>query len=64
MEQLRQIFAYRNAYIYPERVCLPRIQDLLGADGRLKDAEALRRLKAQAEGFIDFVERLRRIKHP
>ena len=62
VEQLRQIFAYRNAYIYPERVCLPRIQDLLDTNGRLKDAEALQRLKAQADGFIDFVERLRKIQ--
>lgn len=62
VEQLQQIFTYRKAYVYPERVCLPHIQDLLDANGHLKDAEALRRLKGQAEGFIDFVERLRKIK--
>jgi hypothetical protein len=30
--------------------------------GCLKNAELLQRLKAQAEGFVDFVERLQRIK--
>jgi NAD(P)H-dependent FMN reductase len=62
VEQLQQIFAYRNAHVYPERVFLPRIGDSLDAAGRLKDAELLQRLKAQAEGFVDFVERLQNIK--
>jgi chromate reductase, NAD(P)H dehydrogenase (quinone) len=62
VEQLEQIFGYRNAYIYPERVFLPQIRELLDPAGCLKDAELLQRLKAQAEGFIDFVERLQQIK--
>ena len=62
MEQLQAIFGYRNAYIFPERVFLPRINDLLDDAGRLKDAELLGRLKSQAEGFVDFVERLQQIK--
>jgi len=62
VEQLQQVFAYRNAHVYPERVFLPRIGDTLDAAGRLKDAQLLQRLKAQAEGFVDFVERLQGIK--
>jgi chromate reductase, NAD(P)H dehydrogenase (quinone) len=62
VEQLQQIFGYRNAYLYPERVFLPQINSRLDASGRLKDAELLERLKAQAEGFTDFVERLRNVK--
>jgi chromate reductase len=58
VEQLQAIFGYRNAYVFPERVFLPRINDLLDASGRLKDPELLERLKRQAEGFVDFVERL------
>jgi len=61
IEQLQQIFGYRNAYIYPERVFLPQINNLLDAAGRLTDPELPSRLKAQAEGFIDFVERLQKI---
>jgi NAD(P)H-dependent FMN reductase len=62
VEQLQAIFGYRNAYIYPERVFLPRINDLLDDAGRLKDPELVQRLKTQAEGFVDFVERLQKIK--
>ena len=62
VEQLQAIFGYRNAYLYPERVFLPQINNLLDASGRLKDAELLGRLQAQANGFIDFVERLKNVK--
>jgi NAD(P)H-dependent FMN reductase len=62
VEQLQQIFVYRNAYLYPERVFLPQINSLLDASGRLKDAELSGRLKAQANGFTDFVERLKNVK--
>jgi chromate reductase len=62
VEQLQAIFGYRNAYLYPERVFLPQINNLLDASGRLKDAELAGRLKAQAGGFTDFVERLKNVK--
>jgi NAD(P)H-dependent FMN reductase len=61
VEQLQAIFGYRNAFIYPERVFMPQINNLLDDDGRLKDAELLARLKKQAEGFIGFVEKLKGI---
>jgi hypothetical protein len=59
VEQLQMIFGYRNAYLYPERVFMPRINDLLDANGRLKDAELVERLRAQQKGFIEFVKKLR-----
>jgi len=59
VEQLQAIFGYRNAYIYPERVFMPQIHNLLDAAGKIKDAELLGRLKAQAEGFTGFVEKLK-----
>ena len=62
VEQLQAIFGYRNAFIYPNRVFLPTVNDLLDAQGRLKDAELLDRLKTQANGFVDFVETLKTIK--
>ncbi len=62
IEQLQAIFGYRNAYLYPERVFLPQIYDLLDDAGRLKDTELLGRLQAQANGFTDFVERLKNVK--
>jgi len=62
VEQLQAIFGYRNAHIFPERVFLPGINGLLDDQGRLNDVELLGRLRKQAEGFVDFVERLQRIK--
>lgn len=62
VEQLQAIFGYRNAHVFPERVFLPNINDLLDDSGRLKDAELLERLKKQATGFVRFVERLKGIK--
>ena len=62
VEQLQAIFGYRNACIFPERVFLPQVNDLLDESGRLKDPELLARLRKQAEGFVDFVERLQRVK--
>jgi chromate reductase, NAD(P)H dehydrogenase (quinone) len=62
VEQLQAVFGYRNAYVYPERVFLPHINKHVDASGRLTDPEILGRLKAQAEGFVAFVECLRRTK--
>ena len=62
IEQLQAIFAYRNAFVFPERVFMPGINDLLDEHGRLKDQELIGRLRAQVEGFTDFVERLKQIK--
>ena len=62
VEQLQQIFGYRNAYIFPERVFMPGIGNLLDENGRLKSAELLERLRKQAGGFVDFVDRLQQTK--
>jgi NAD(P)H-dependent FMN reductase len=62
IEQLQAIFGYRNAFVYPNRVFLPAINDLLDARGRLNDADLLDRLKTQVNGFVDFVEKLKAIK--
>ena len=62
VEQLQAIFGYRNAYNFPVRVFLPQINNLLDASGKIKDAELLERLKAQADGFAEFVEKLKGVK--
>lgn len=59
VEQLELIFGYRNAYLYPERVFLPKINDLLDGSGKFKSAEILDRLRNQARGFVQFVQRLK-----
>ncbi len=59
VEQLQAIFGYRNAYIFPERVFMPKVNDLLDANGRIKDAELLERLRTQQKGFVEFVRKLK-----
>lgn len=61
VEQLQAIFNYRNAFIYPDRVFMPQVNSLLDGNGRLKNPELLERLRKQATGFVDFVEKLRQI---
>jgi len=53
IEQLQQIFAYRNAYLYPERVFLPGIHTVIEGD-RIADSDLVERLKRQAGGFASF----------
>jgi len=62
VEQLQAIFSYRNAHIFPVRVFMPQIHNLLDDSGKIKDAESLERLKAQAEGFSEFVETIKGVK--
>jgi chromate reductase, NAD(P)H dehydrogenase (quinone) len=62
VEQLQAIFGYRNAHIFPTRVFLPQIYNLLDAADKFKDAELLARLQAQADGFAGFVEKLKDVK--
>ena len=59
VEQLQAIFGYRNAYLFPERVFMPRINQLLDAQGRITDAEVGARLRDQQEGFVAFVRKLK-----
>jgi chromate reductase, NAD(P)H dehydrogenase (quinone) len=56
IEQLQTIFIYRQAYLFPERVFLPRVGSCLTAEGRIGDNEILSRLRGQAERFIAFVK--------
>jgi len=62
VEQLQAIFGYRNAHLYPARVFMPQIHNLLDASGKIKDAELVERLKAQASGFAEFVEKIKGVK--
>jgi chromate reductase, NAD(P)H dehydrogenase (quinone) len=62
IEQLQAIFGYRNAFIFPERVFLPQINSLLDENGWIKNPELLERLRKQAEGFVDFTEKLKQVK--
>ncbi len=62
VEQLQLIFGYRNGFIYPERVFMPHVDQLLDGNGRLKDASLVERLKKQATGYVEFVEHIKQVK--
>jgi NAD(P)H-dependent FMN reductase len=59
IEQLQAIFGYRNAFIYPERVFIPGIGNQLDPSGTFIRDDIPKRLKQQAAGFVEFVEKLR-----
>jgi NAD(P)H-dependent FMN reductase len=59
VEQLQQIFGYRNAHIYPDRVFIPQVHEKLEGS-RLKDSEIEKRLLAQTAGFASFIRSLSR----
>lgn len=61
VEQLQMIFGYRNAYLYPERVFLPKVHTLFDEGGRFSDEASLERLRDQATGFVEFVRRLQSV---
>ena len=57
VEHLQQIFAYRNAYLYPDRVFIPGINQKIGVDGNITDPAINDRLTKQAAGFAAFAAR-------
>ena len=58
VEQLQQIFAYRNAHLLPERVFIPGVGTKFDADGNLTDAAIDLRLEKQCERFAWFTRHL------
>ena len=56
VEQLQQIFGYRNGDLYPHRVFIPEVHTVLNEAGQLTDAKLKERLAAQAKGFAAFTE--------
>jgi len=56
VEQLQQIFGYRNAHIFPERVFIPGVAKQLDANGKLIDPALDERLNKQCVGFAQFAD--------
>jgi len=57
VEHLQQVFGYRNAFIYPQRVFLMNVFKVM-KDGALVDPMMQDLLKAQAQGFQKFCKAL------
>ncbi|KYG65240.1 flavoprotein [Bdellovibrio bacteriovorus] len=58
VEHLQQVFGYRNAYVYPERVFIMNVHKILTADGQVQDELIKQLLEKQAKGFKKFTEAL------
>lgn len=59
VEHLQQIFGYRNAYVYPERVFIMNVFKVLSTDGQVQDEMIKQLLVKQAQGFRKFTEALK-----
>jgi len=57
VEQMQQVFSYRNGYLFPQRVFLMNVQNLI-KDGQLVDSTMIELLKTQARDFSKFIRAL------
>lgn len=58
VEHLQQIFAYRNAFIYPERIFMMNVQKNW-ENGKPTNAVVVDLMKKQVSGFLKFVKALK-----
>jgi NAD(P)H-dependent FMN reductase len=58
VEHLQQVFGYRNAFVFPERVFVMNVFKLIDAQGQLMDENVKGLLVKQAKGFKNFVTAL------
>lgn len=58
VEHLQQVFGYRNAFIFPERIFLINVFKEMSADGQLNNPVAMDLLRKQTKGFTAFVKAL------
>ena len=59
VEQLQQVFGYRNACIFPERVFVMKVHESFDDAGEIIDGSLLSRLKRQSSNFAAFAKRNR-----
>ena len=59
VEQMEQIMHYRQAFIYPKRVFIQNVSEVLKAD-KLIDSQIEKQLIQQAKGFLPFAGNLKK----
>lgn len=57
IEHLQQVFGYRNAFVFPNRVFIPNVKDVF-KEGKVTDALVADLLKVQARDFLKFIKAL------
>jgi NAD(P)H-dependent FMN reductase len=56
VEQVQQVFQYRNALVYPENLFIPAVGDNLSPTGEPTDAFVRKLFDQYVDGFIDFAK--------
>ncbi len=59
VEHLQQVFGYRNAFMYPERVFMRDVWNFLSVEGEIQDEVVEDLVKNQVEGFSKFIKALK-----
>jgi NAD(P)H-dependent FMN reductase len=54
MDHLTSAFHYLEAYVYPNKLPISGIRELMSADFKLTDINTLAAMKRQAEGFLKY----------
>lgn len=58
VEHFQQVAGYRNAHVFPRRLFIGDSFTQF-VDGKLSDDELTKRLHGQAEGFLDFIKKIK-----
>ncbi len=58
IEHLQQVFGYRNAFVFPERVFIMNVFKIMNAQGEPGDEAIQKLLLKQAQGFQKFTKAL------
>ncbi len=59
VEHLQQVFGYRNAFIFPERVFIQNIWETLSLEGVISNDSMNQLLDQQTDGFSKFIKGLK-----
>lgn len=55
VEQLQQVVGYRNAYVFPERVFIPRVNENFDPEKGIKNPFQQELLETQIKNFVQYV---------
>ena len=58
VEHLQQVFGYRNAHIFPERVFVAGVKEKVSPDGQIADPNIAERFARQARRFAEYAKHM------
>lgn len=63
VEQLQLIFAYRNGFLFNERVFIPRVDSQIDENGEAKESLLRGLIDSQVKNFLEYVKSLENAVH-